>query len=689
MKREQVQHEYLSFDDGKILILLIPSPSKEATFGDHTSAIQPLKAIIQETRIQFPNLEIGLTGEPALSEDEAQASQHDTTVSSIITFVLIALLFWFSFQEFSRPALALITLMIAVCWTLGFTTLCVGHLNILSITFIPMILGLGIDFGIQILGRYEEELPKGGDVVSAITQTVMHTGNAIITGASTTAAAFYTMCLNDFTGLAEMGLISGTGIIFCVIANLVILPALLSLRDRRRANTQQVPKSQQYGGEVSHFDHMVLDHAWVIIGFATIITVVAVMQFPKLWFNYNLLSLQNPKLESVKFERLLIDNKGSRSIIFAAGVCSNLKEAEEKSEKFKHLPSVSDVISVTEMIPHNQEEKLKVITEIKQQLQNLQLPTPGVKVYVPENIRVLSLLQKKCARFQRLSRQFGYKEESEVFGHLIPPIERALKVLQSMDQKKTEEILTLYQYQLFSELQKNLEWLKHQKVDRPIAITDIPSSLSARFVGKTRKILLEVYPRENIWDRDPLVRFVKDLRSVDPHITGTPIQNYEYIELLKVSYEQAAIYAFIAIAILIVLHFHNLKYILPTLLPLGLGMIWTAGLMPFIHLPFNPANIITLPLVIGIGVAFGVYTVDRYRENLSPAIFSTSTGKAILLSALTTIFGFGSLALASHRGIASLGLLMTIGVVMCLITSLYVCPAILHVFGRRHIQIKS
>jgi uncharacterized protein len=268
-------------------------------------------------------------------------------------------------------------------------------------------------------------------------------------------------------------------------------------------------------------------------------------------------------------------------------------------------------------------------------------------------------------------------------------MDRALAVLEKMNQKTAERILTTYQTQLFGELRKNLEWLKKQKVDRPITYLDLPQDLKDRYVSKSSKILLEIYPKEDIWDRDPLARFVQKLRLVDPRVTGTPVQNFEYVELLRVSYEKAGIYALIAILFFITLHFRTLKYVFPTLIPLCLGIIWSLGVMPLVNLSFNPANIITLPLVIGVGVAYGVYAVDRYRENRSPALFTTSTGKAIVLSALTTIFGFGSLAFASDPSLASLGLLMSISVSMCLVTSLYVCPAILQVLGRRKLAIKE
>ncbi|MCC7519133.1 MAG: MMPL family transporter [Verrucomicrobiae bacterium] len=692
MQKQQAVNEYIAFEDGKILLVMVPSPNAEASFGGHDAAIKPLREILAAARTKFPGLEIGLTGEPALSEDESIASTHDTTVASAVTFLLIAGLFWFSYREFSRPALAITVLLLAVAWTLGFTTLGVGRLNILSITFIPMILGLGIDFGIQILGRYEEELPRAPDSVAAIVNTLGHTGNAILTGGSTTALAFYTMCFNQFTGLREMGLISGTGILLCMAANLVVLPAMLHLRDRKGWATRRVPASQQY--EKHHlFDRIVLDHSNAVIVLAAAVTVIALTALPFTRFDYNLLKLQNPTLESVKFERKLIDSKGSHSIIFAASLCKDLAEATARAERFRMQPSVKDVLSLTEIVPRDQERKLEIIQRIKGHLESVRIPKKGDRIDVAENIRVIRQLRVNCEKTWKKARTWGSRAQregaDEFFGKLTRAMDRALPVLEKMDQARAEKILGAYQSQLFGELRESLEFLKHQKADRPITVDDLPKSMKDQFIGRTGRILLQIYPREDIWDREPLDRFVHDLRRVDSDVTGTPVQNFEYIELLKTSYEQAALYALGMIVFLVFLHFRSVRDSPITLLPLFLGILWTVGLMPLVNLPFNPANIVTLPLIIGIGVAYGVYAVDRYRENRSPAIFSTSTGKAILLSAFTTIFGFGTLAFASHRGIASLGTLMTIGVALCMVTSLYVCPAVLKALGRRSMEIRE
>jgi predicted RND superfamily exporter protein len=286
-----------------------------------------------------------------------------------------------------------------------------------------------------------------------------------------------------------------------------------------------------------------------------------------------------------------------------------------------------------------------------------------------------------------MARRFGGEEgkmAAKVFAKLTPPIDRALSAFSSVDQAEVGRRLNAHQYAVFSEMQKNLLLLKKQRYDKELTEHDVPSEILSRFRGKTGKIMIQIYPREDIWEREPLARFVADLRTVDPEVTGTPVQNFEYIGLLRDSYLQATGEAMIAIAVLIMIHFRSVRLTMLTLLPLGLGMAWTLLAMPILGIRFNPANIITLPLVVGAGVAYGVYTVDRYREMGTADIWGTSTGKAILLSALTTIIGFGSLIPARHQGIASLGTLMTIGITMCMIAALYVLPALIELSQRRN-----
>ena len=188
-----------------------------------------------------------------------------------------------------------------------------------------------------------------------------------------------------------------------------------------------------------------------------------------------------------------------------------------------------------------------------------------------------------------------------------------------------------------------------------------------------------VNPRKDVWNRENQRELLEQLAQVDPDATGTPVQLYHYTDLLKYSYEQAAWYSLGAIAVLVFLHFRSLALVLLALVPVAVGSLWLGGLMGWLHVPLNPANIMTLPLVIGIGVTNGIHILNRYAEEQTPGILAHSTGKAVLVSGLTAMAGFGSLILARHQGIRSLGCVMTAGLATCMIAGLTFLPALLNV----------
>src|SRR6185369_8593937 len=219
--------------------------------------------------------------------------------------------------------------------------------------------------------------------------------------------------------------------------------------------------------------------------------------------------------------------------------------------------------------------------------------------------------------------------------------------------------------------------IRTQDNSSPLTAEGLPASLRSRFIGRNGLQLLQVYPRGDVWDRKDQEEFVREVRSVAPEATGTPVQLYEYTTLLKNSYIQAAYYSLGAIIIMVWIHFRKISAVFLALVPVGVGCIWTAGLMGLFDLPFNPANIMTLPLVVGIGVTNGIHILNRFAEEQNPNLLARSTGKAVIVSALNTIAGFGSLIPAKHLGIRSLGLVMSIGVAMCMIAAVSFLPAIL------------
>jgi predicted RND superfamily exporter protein len=208
-------------------------------------------------------------------------------------------------------------------------------------------------------------------------------------------------------------------------------------------------------------------------------------------------------------------------------------------------------------------------------------------------------------------------------------------------------------------------------------------------VGVTGKHLLQVYPKKDVWNRAAQEEFVRDLRKIDERVTGTPVQLYEYTTLLKKSFEQAAIYSIIAISILVYIHFRKLSCVVLSLMPVAFGFLWMLGVMGIFRIPFNPANVMTLPLMVGIGVTNGIHILNRFAEEQHPSILARSTGKAVLVSGLTTIAGFGSLIIAEHQGIRSLGFIMATGVTTCMVVGLTFLPALLNLLYRHGWSIKK
>jgi len=685
------QNEYFSLQDGKtVLVFAYTQQEEKDSDSPFSKTTQKIRDYLKGLEAKYPGATIEVTGEPALDTDQAAEANLDASKAGAITVALIIALFFFSYRAVFRPAVTILVLIMAVLWSLGFALITVGHFNILSIAVIPMVLGIGIDFGIQILGRYEEELGHDKPVNEAVTIALEHTGIAIITGGSTTAAAFFTLCFNDFVGLAELGLIAGFSMIFCITANLVVLPSVFILRDRNRSREQLHAQSSNSSWNFIHsWDRDMVRNPWLWIIISVVISIAAAISLPNLRFDYNLLHLDNPYAQSVVALHKVMDasknDQGNEiSTIYASVVAQNVDEARQLSAKLSALPTVAKVESVLKLLPEHQEEKLPIIKRIVEagsQL-NVKQPTAATPVDIPRAQRDIANLTKEA--------QDGLKQAKDAqgishlardavaaFSTMVPALERANKALNDTPMDLLKKRFAPSSNGAFSQMQKNMALLKSQKADRGLELQDIPPQLQRLFVSKDGKLLLQVYGKSDLWERGPDEAFTKEVISVAPDATGTPILNYYATDLMRVAYVQAAGWAFLAIVVLIFAHFQSFKFLVLTLTPLVLAVLWRTGAMVWFNIPFNPANIVTLPLIIGVDVAFGVYIIDRYREDGRLSIFEGSTGKAIIMSSLTSLFGFASLLVSDFRGMWDIGQLMSIGIAIGLVTAIFVLPQIL------------
>lgn len=644
------------------------------------AAVHRLRELLDRTRAEVPGVNAGLTGGPVLEVDEMAQSQKDTLLASVVALALCALLFIYGYQETGRPIKAVACLLVGLAYTLAYATATIGHLNILTITFLPILIGLAIDFGIHLVSRYEEELRAGRPEQQAVEMALVQTGRGIFTGGLTTAGAFLAMGFTEFKGVREMGLICGGGLLLCLIPMLTLLPVLL-LRGRQNLLDHSRPPPPD---PRARLERLWLDRPALTLGLATTLTLFAAAHLRRVEFDYNLLNLQSAGLPAVVYEHKLIRH-ANRSVIFGVVTAGSLEEARALQARLEALPSVAGVDSMVPHLTEDQTRRLALVRQIRAQLAGLRFaavdPEP---VNLAELRHTLRRLQAYLGLGADLSERGGEAGLSDSLREVRAAVARLLTTLAEAEPERAARQLGAFQRALLRDLQDTLRAIQNQDDTAPLRPEDIPAPLRHRFISKSGdRYLLQVNPRSNVWERVHQEVFVRELRQVAPDATGEPVQLYEYTTLLKDSYVQAAWYALAAVAGLVWLHFRSLTALLLALLPVGVGMLWLAGYLGWTGQPFNPANIMTLPLVVGIGVTNGIHVLNRYAEERSPTIFGRSTGKAVLLSALTTVAGFGSLMLARHRGIASLGLVMSVGTLACLVAGVVVLPAALQLLQRR------
>jgi len=679
---EADQQIYITFAKGSIYLITAQAPKEEL----NGEAVERLRALVEQTQAEVPGLNVGLTGEPVLEHDEMAQSERDTTVASIVSLVICALIFIYGYQETGRPIKATLSLIIGLGYTMAFATWTVGHLNILTITFVPILIGLAIDYGVHLISRYEEELRRGRTEKEALAKAIVYTGQGIFTGAFTTAGAFLAMSFTNFKGIQEMGIICGGGLLVCLIPMMTMLPVLL-LKGRQNV--------------IDHHEHQVaerrarIENLWlkrpVLVTCLTIaLSAVAALQIHKVYFDYNLLHMQSAGLPAVEFEKKLLDS-ADKSVLFGAVIATNLEQAMALEMQLTNLPVVAGVESITRFFSENQTNKLKVVGDIKEAIASLSFLEPDRK---PVNIPELSATLYSLAGYLGAAYDEIRTEEPTLatnFFSLRAAIGELRKEMLRGSEAEVEaraSKLATFQQALFNDVRDTFFALQNQDNRAPLMAADLPEALRNRFIGVTGKYLLMVYPKKDVWQRENQKEFLEQVQTVYPNVTGTPVQLYYYTDLLRKSYEEAARYSLGAIVILVLIHFRSALCVALALVPVGVGFIWLGGLMGALGEPLNPANIMMLPLVIGIGVTNGIHILNRYAEEQTPNILARSTGKAVLVSGLTAIAGFGSLMLAKHQGIQSLGYVMSAGLATCMIAGLTFLPALLNLLTRHSAESK-
>jgi hopanoid biosynthesis associated RND transporter like protein HpnN len=643
------------------------------------AAILAVRAAVQELGLDASSgVNVRITGNVALSFEEMDVVKNQAAASGIASLLLVALLLIGGLRSARMVLATLATLVASLLLTVGFTAIFIGHYNMISAAFAVLNIGLGVEFAIHLLMRLQEILTEGKQFDHALQETAGDVGTSLALSATTTAIGFFAFVGTEFVGVAELGVISGAGTLISFFCTMTLLPALLSLSSTARAS---VP----FGDAVwtTRIVDLPVRHPRAVRIAALVLTIGSVLVLPRARFDNNPLNVRDPKSESVRALSDLLE-KGASSPWSMNAVAPDLASAEALAERLRQVPEVGRVITVSDFVPGDQEEKLDIIEDVALFLGPLAPADGGAQeVSVERRVGALRHLSEELRHMLRTNEDPALASSAQALAGELDAYVAALPAGSAADAE-----LDGLQDAVLGSLPEQLRVLDAALGAGHVTLENLPQALVDQMVGDGGEVRVQIFPRENLADHASLAQFVDAVKSAVPDvsITGSAAEIVESGRSVVRSLQQALLLALVAItAILLVLSGGRVTETALVLTPLGLAAIFTAATAVLLNIPFNFADVIVLPLLLGMGVDSGIHLVHRARRTgeLGIALLGTSTARAVAFSGINTIASFGTLGLATHRGLATLGQMLTLGVAYSLLTTLIVLPALIPQRWRR------
>ncbi len=639
---------------------------------DNSNSLLPDEDIIEHVRttiesIKLANnisIQVRLTGGTVLSYEELKSVSEANIQAILISLILVAIILSIGLGSLSLVSACLTTLLFGLIATTAFATATIGELNLISVAFAVLYIGLGIDFAIHLLLRFREEKLSIADSSHALQMAITHIFKSLILCAITTAIGFYSFIPTDYLGVAELGWIAGSGMFISLIFTFTLLPALLTfIHSKPRLDTQ----NKHINPVLEIIINIPYKHTKKILLLTLIIILGLSSQYNKISFDTNTLNLQDPDNESVQTYRdLLKDSKTSPW----SGILLNKNSAEIQSTKndVTSLSLVDDVVSLNSFIPEEQEDKLFIIDDMNLLLGTL---TSSGTISGINNDERLDTIKKLIKKLESMSADTANEELLSLKNNLH-------NLLLKLNTSKNNEEIKLVEQQLLNSFPGRMRSLADALNAEEVGSNNIPAEIHDRWVSDNH-YKLQVLPVENLNNNAAMKRFVKQLQAFNNNVIGSPVISIEAGDAVITAFKSAFTYAFIAISILLILLMKIKIDALIILLSVLIGGTFTFGFMLLFNIPLNFANIIGLPLLLGIGVDSGIHIADRFRQEQQTKrnIFMTSSSRGVIVSSLTTICSIGNLAFSSHQGTASMGLLLSLGLASMMISTLLVLPALL------------
>jgi hopanoid biosynthesis associated RND transporter like protein HpnN len=629
---------------------------------------------------------VRLTGPVALEYEELRSVSRGAGVAGAVSLVMVLIVL---FAGLRSPGLVLASLLTLVCGlivTAAFAAFAVGRLNLISVAFAVLYIGLGIDFSAHYCLRFRELLLQGVDRREALNTTASDVGASLILCAVTTSIGFFAFFPTSFTGVSELGIISGVGMYISLLANLVMLPALLRLlppwlepAPRRAAATTRgaaaidAPASASAATDSESPLPLPQRRPRLVISLAVLAALAALIAIPFVSFDPNPLNLRDPDSASVTAYRDLLADSATSPLTLNLLV-DDLMQASEDARRARALPLVDAARSLESFVPTEQQEKLELLEELSF------IMGPDLRVDAAE---ALSEAQRIAALEQLQDAVTALASDPAAIGsgaeRTLSALNEFRDTLEALPPAAASERLIRFETSVLAGFTPQMERLQRALEARPVDYDSLPADLRARWTTPDGRQRVELVPAEDLSDNDAMRRFVEQTRELHATATGLPVVQLGAGKAVASAFLQAIVTALVAVALLLMLLLRSVRDTLEVLGPVVLASVLTAAATVLLGLDFNFANVIALPLLLGMGVDNGIHLVHRYRS-APPAggnLLATSTARAIVLSAVTTIVSFGNLGLSEHPGTASMGVLLAAGLALILVCTLLVLPALL------------
>jgi uncharacterized protein len=597
---------------------------------------------------------VRVTGPVALADAEFSTLANGAGFSTALSIGLLVLWLSLALRSLRLLVAILVTLIVGLIACAVFAIAAVGPLNPISAAFAVLFVGIAVDFGIQFSVRYRDERFHANNFTEALRRTAATIGGPLAIAGAATAVGFFSFVPTDYTGVRDLGLIAGVGMIFALVLNLTLLPALLTVL-RPRGERRPVGFAR-----AAPVDRFLIRHRVPVIALASLLGIASVGALAWLRFDFNPLHLQNPHEEAVSTLFDLMSDPNTTPYTIDV-LTPSADKAGELADRLEKLPEVAQAVTVTSYVPSDQKEKLAIIQDAAQLLGPTISPT---RVKPPPSEAEILATIAHCAADVKQAATHGSKA--------------AVRLAQALDavQARGAAILPTLVANVAPGIERRLDELRLSLEAQPVALADLPPELKSQWVTDDGRTRVEVFPKGDARDNEVLRRFAAAVQQVAPAATGTPITIQESARTVSRAFAIAGAIALAAIAALLQAVLRRLHDTALVLAPLILAGLLTLATSVLLGLPLNFANIIALPLLLGIGVAFDIYFVMRWRAGFSEPLQS-STARAILFSALTTGTAFGSLALSNHPGTAEMGKLLTLALFYTLVCTYFVLPALL------------